>query len=190
MTTFNVEFHNCVFHFKEKDEGIVLSSFFDCSSQEDKKSETFSGGFSYSTQEKKSPTFGGGFGDPFSNKKSPTSGGGFGESFSTKSQTEKSPTFGSFASSNKDDFGFRGGFGFPALEEKEKSIVLEEPTFPFEKPKNTRKFVKDRSRTDEVYVFPVIRDRFKYVGKTGVYKGKIHHWVERDDERSRYRRRP
>ena len=75
-------------------------------------------------------------------------------------------------------------FEYPAIEENK------EPTFPFENPENNRRFVKDRTEIREIYKFPIIRNKFKYVGKMGIYKGKIYHWVERESKRSCYKRKP
>jgi len=86
----------------------------------------------------------------------------------------------------------------PKTENKiEKSYDIDMLNYEVER-SSQRKFVKERSYEsksqfidyDKVYKLPIIRNRFKYVGRMGVYKGRIHHWVEREDKRSSYRRNP
>ena len=70
---------------------------------------------------------------------------------------------------------------------------IEKPFLPLKKYKESTEDLNKESTEDLNSLYEriySIKNRFKYIGQVGIYKGKIHHWVERKNKRSGYRKNP
>jgi len=53
---------------------------------------------------------------------------------------------------------------------------------------NTKNTKNTENENIEKHNLPIIKNRYKYVGEWGIFKGKIHHWVRRKNAIDGYRK--